>query len=195
MPSETPLPAIRRACRLPLPATAVLVLLVLAWTTACHTTTGTASVASEPPPAAAGTPASPEPTAASDAEEAPAAEESPAAEEAPPAAEAESTEEPYNNTIKWSTASELDNFGFDVFRGDSAEGPFERINPDTIEGAGTSDEPSRYQYVDDTIDPYKTYYYYVESISMNSVRERFTPVGKAGPKIKPEAAAEPKNDG
>ena len=36
------------------------------------------------------------------------------------------------------------------------------------------------------IDPRRTYYYYVESISMDGVRERFTPVGKAGPKIEPE---------
>ena len=125
---------------------------------ACQTTTRTARVAPEP---AAPEPAAPEPAAAAE-------------------------EESYNNTIKWSTASEVDNFGFDVFRGDSPEGPFERLNAETIEGAGTSDEPSDYRYVDDTIDPHRTYYYYVESISMDGVRERFTPVGKAGPKIKPE---------
>ncbi len=109
----------------------------------------------------------------------------PAAGSAEAAVPGAATAETYQNTIKWSTASEVDNFGFDVFRGDSEDGPFERLNAETIEGGGTVDEPRKYQFVDDTIDPHRTYYYYVESISMGGVRERFTPVGKAGPKIKP----------
>ena len=90
---------------------------------------------------------------------------------------------PYSNTIKWSTASEVDNFGYDVYRGDSVDGPFERLTEEPVEGAGTSDEVNRYSFVDDTIDPTKTYYYYVESISMSGVREHFTPVGEAKPKV------------
>jgi len=86
-----------------------------------------------------------------------------------------------SRTIKWKTASELDNFGFDVYRGESEEGPFTRLTEQPILGAGTSDAPSSYQYVDDTIDPDKTYYYYVESISNNGVRERFTPIYEVGP--------------
>ena len=93
--------------------------------------------------------------------------------------------EDFNNTIKWSTASELDNFGYDVYRSESEDGPFERLNTEVIEGAGTTDEVTRYQFVDDTIDPHKTYYYYVESISMSGVRERFTPIAKTLPKISP----------
>lgn len=88
------------------------------------------------------------------------------------------------NTIKWATASEVDNFGFDVYRADSEDGPFKKLNASPIEGAGTTDSPSYYQYVDDTINPRKAYFYYVESISMDGVREHFTPVIKAKPKIK-----------
>ena len=89
----------------------------------------------------------------------------------------------YSNTIRWSTASEVDNFGFDVYRGESEDGPFIRLNPVPIEGGGTTDEPRSYSFVDDTIDPHRTYYYYVESISMSGERERFTPIGKAAPKL------------
>jgi hypothetical protein len=122
----------------------------------------------------------PVPAAASGQDEAPEAE-------TPEAAAEEPAEEPetYDYRIRWATASEVDNFGFDVFRSESEDGPFDKLNDRVIEGAGTSDEPQRYEFVDDTIDPHKTYYYYVESISMSGVRERFTPVGKAGPKIKP----------
>jgi len=139
--------------------------------TGCQTAKPTAQVATQAPhPAVSGGEAQPLP--------------------ATPTAVSQPMERAYDNTIKWSTASEVDNFGFDVFRGDSAEGPFERINEDTIEGAGTVDEPQSYRFVDDTIDPHRTYYYYVESISMDGVRERFTPVGKAGPKMEAEADPE-----
>lgn len=81
-----------------------------------------------------------------------------------------------SNSIKWSTASEVENFGYDVFRGDAEEGPFTRLNAQTIAGAGTVDEPRAYVYVDATIEPGKAYWYYVESISLAGVREKFTPV-------------------
>lgn len=96
---------------------------------------------------------------------------------APPAPPAAASPAPaLSNTIKWSTASEVENFGYDVFRGDAEEGPFTKINAKTIAGAGTVDEPSAYQYVDAAIEPGKAYWYYVESISMAGVREKFTPV-------------------
>ncbi len=98
---------------------------------------------------------------------------------------------PYKNTIRWTTASEVDSFGFDVFRGESAEGPFERLNTKPIAGAGTSDESHSYAWVDDTIDPAKEYYYYVESISIDGVREKFTPVSRARAKLAPAAAPAP----
>ena len=96
-------------------------------------------------------------------------------------------DEPYRNVIRWATASEVDNFGYDVYRSEREEGPFERITSDPITGAGTTDEPSEYHYEDRTIDPHKRYYYYVESISMHGDRQRFTPVYGAKPKL-PAAA-------
>jgi hypothetical protein len=128
-------------------------------------------VASETPPAAAAvTPSAPT------GEEATATRAA-----APPAAAAEKP----RNTLRWSTASELDNFGYDVYRGTDPEGPFERITRDPILGAGTTDEVSKYEFVDEAIDPYTSYYYYVESISLAGVRERFTPVVKKAAKLSP----------
>lgn len=109
-----------------------------------------------------------------------------------PAPSASPSPAPLVNTVKWSTASEVENFGYDVYRGEKEEGPFVRINPKPIPGATTSDEPSYYQYVDADIDPAKGYYYYVESISLRGVREKFTPVIKAAPKLpRPSSAAPP----
>lgn len=125
---------------------------------------------------------------AAEAPEAVAVEE-PAAQAPPPAPEipvgtcgdqSELTpEERIANTPKWSTASELDNFGFDVYRGDAEDGPFERLTESPILGAGTSDEPHSYSFRDDSIDPCKDYWYYVEAISTSGEREKFTPTFRA----------------
>lgn len=88
------------------------------------------------------------------------------------------------NTITWSTASEIDNFGFDVYRGASSQGPFVRINSKPIPGAGTTDDTSSYTYVDQAAaDQGKTYWYYVESISVHGEREVFTPTQAAMPRL------------
>jgi hypothetical protein len=136
------------------------------------------------PPAPTHPPAAPAATAPPTAPVAPSPAGAPGTAAAAPA-------EPYKNTIRWTTASEVDSFGFDVFRGESAEGPFERLNAKPIAGAGTSDESHSYAWVDDTIDPAKEYYYYVESISIEGVREKFTPISRARAKLAPAPGTAP----
>lgn len=114
---------------------------------------------------------------ANPAEAAPAADPTPAADTEPVAANTT-----LHNRVRWSTASEVDNFGFDVYRGDSEEGPFTRLTEEPIPGAGTVDEPQQYEWIDTTNDPTRGYYYYVEAISMSNQREPFTPVFFAKPK-------------
>lgn len=101
-------------------------------------------------------------------------------------------EERVANTPKWSLASEQDNFGFDVFRGDTEHGEFAKLNKDPILGAGTTDETQKYSWRDDTIDPCKDYWYYVESISTTGVREKMTPTFKAAAKHSPRSVTAPK---
>jgi len=98
---------------------------------------------------------------------------------------AQTGETDHKNTLKWSTASEVDNFGFDIYRAGSENGPFIRLNDSPIPGAGTSDLPTYYEYVDDTINPTLEYFYYIESISISGEREKFTPTNRVAPKIDP----------
>jgi len=97
------------------------------------------------------------------------------------------TEHPLSNAITWSTASESDNFGFDVYRAKQADGPYERITPQPLLGGGTTDLPRDYRYVDRGIEAETVYFYYVESISLSGKRKRFTPVMKAAPKKRPDS--------
>jgi hypothetical protein len=92
------------------------------------------------------------------------------------------------NRIRWSTASEVDNFGYDIFRGLAKEGPFEKVNAKPVLGKGTTDEPQAYEYYDASIEQGVAYWYYVESISIQGEREIFTPIFQAKPKLPPEAA-------
>jgi len=94
-------------------------------------------------------------------------------------------EERVANTPKWTLASEQDNFGFDVFRGDSEDGEFVKLTANPIIGAGTTDETQRYEFRDDSIDPCREYWYYIESISTAGAREKFTPTFKASAKRSP----------
>ena len=107
-----------------------------------------------------------------------------------PPGEAEDKNAP-KNTLRWTTAGEFDNFGFDVFRATDKEGPFKLRTVDPIPGAGTTDLTHKYIWVDKEIDPTVTYYYYVESISLGGIREHFTPVITApakSPRTKTDAS-------
>ena len=106
-----------------------------------------------------------------------------ATEESPEKAEARKTW--LRNRIRWSTASEVDNFGYDVYRSLEEKGTFAKVNTKPILGHGTTDEPQSYEFYDDTIDEGIAYWYYVESISIDGEREIFTPIFQAKAKFPP----------
>lgn len=83
---------------------------------------------------------------------------------------------PPPRVIRWSTATEFENYGYHVYRGSSPDGPFERLTAEPIPGAGTTDLPHSYEYVDTTATPGTLYYYYVEAISTSGSTRRLTPV-------------------
>ena len=67
-------------------------------------------------------------------------------------------------TLMWRTESELHNLGFLLFRGLEPVGPFDLVNSEIIIGAGTSNVPHDYKYVDKNVDATKTYWYLLEDI-------------------------------
>jgi len=83
---------------------------------------------------------------------------------------------PLKITLRWTTASEIDNYGFFVMRSDLEAGPFGALHAKAIPGAGNSEMPHNYAYDDAAVEWGRTYYYYVESISTRGEKEKFTPV-------------------
>ena len=74
--------------------------------------------------------------------------------------------------IRWTTESSLDNAGFNLLRGTSLQGPFTKLNPALIAGAGTTGEAQVYTFPDATAKPGVVYYYRLEEVSLGGVRQR-----------------------
>ena len=74
--------------------------------------------------------------------------------------------------IFWRLQSQENNYGFYIYRGESAEGPFVQANEEILPGHGTSAAPHTYEYFDTGLDIGKRYWYYVESVSYDGVREK-----------------------
>lgn len=95
------------------------------------------------------------------------------------------------NTARWTTASEQNSFGFDIYRGDSEKGEFTKLTKEPVLGAGTSDETHKYEYRDDTIDPCREYWYYIEQTNTDGSKEKISPVFHAPPKRRAAGSAPP----
>ena len=72
--------------------------------------------------------------------------------------------------ISWTTESELNNAGFNIFRSTSRTKKFQRINPKLIQGAGTTGQRTQYQFIDKTAKPDVAYYYRLEDIDLSGKR-------------------------
>jgi hypothetical protein len=72
--------------------------------------------------------------------------------------------------VEWSTASELNTAGFNLYRAEQADGPFEQVNETLIPG---SDDPltgGEYEFVDMAVTPGTNYYYQLEEVETSGGR-------------------------
>lgn len=72
-------------------------------------------------------------------------------------------------TLAWTTGDETNNFGFNVYRADSSEGTYVKLNTSVIASQSDSGEGASYVYADDTAQNRKTYYYKLEDVDVNGV--------------------------
>lgn len=81
-------------------------------------------------------------------------------------------------TLLWTTAAEIDNAGFNLWRATAANGEYGRINPLLIPGQGTG-WGADYSYVDTPPDV-GTYYYKLEDVDYNGVGTFHGPIEARG---------------
>lgn len=80
--------------------------------------------------------------------------------------------------LQWSTQSEVNNSGWNVYRGDTEDVALTtQINPEIIDGGGTSTNQIEYEFIDEYSYEYdQTYYYWLESVSFDGAVETFGPI-------------------
>ena len=69
--------------------------------------------------------------------------------------------------IFWEATSQQENLGWNIYRSETKDGEFVKINGKLIEGAGTTSNPMKYSFIDRDAEKGKLYYYYLEDISFN----------------------------
>lgn len=68
--------------------------------------------------------------------------------------------------LEWLTKSGGETLGFNLYRSESREEGFVKINPDFILARGTLTEGSTYQFIDKNVESGKTYYYKLEQVDI-----------------------------
>jgi hypothetical protein len=79
---------------------------------------------------------------------------------------------PNGNKIFWEAASQQGNLGWNIYRSETKDGKFIKINGELIKGAGTTSTPMKYSFIDKDAEKGKVYYYYLEDISFNGEKHR-----------------------
>ena len=75
--------------------------------------------------------------------------------------------------LEWTTQTEVNNIGFYIYRSDTEEGEYVRVNKKIVEGAGNSAMPHTYNYVDDGVPAYTdTYFYYLEDVDIFGIKHK-----------------------
>ena len=70
-------------------------------------------------------------------------------------------------TLKWVTATEIDNAGFNILRAESENGEYVQINKSLIPAKGSATQGSSYMFVDTEAANRMTYYYKLQDIDLN----------------------------
>jgi hypothetical protein len=78
--------------------------------------------------------------------------------------------------LQWSTESEIDNAGFNLYRSESKDGEYTKINTSLIPAEGFSTQGASYEFIDNNVQNRKAYYYKLEDIDLNGQSTMHGPV-------------------
>jgi hypothetical protein len=94
------------------------------------------------------------------------------------------TATPQSNKVilNWTTAAEIDNAGFNLYRAESENGKYEQINASQIPAEGMTTIGATYEFIDTDAQNRKTYWYKLEDVDYNGTTMLHGPV-KATPRL------------
>ena len=78
--------------------------------------------------------------------------------------------------IEWSTASEIDTAGFNIYRSDYSDGEYTIVNKQLIPVSDNPMTGSSYEYNDKHVSSGKTYYYLLEDVGIDGGISRHGPI-------------------
>lgn len=78
--------------------------------------------------------------------------------------------------VEWSTETEIDNAGFNLYRAESENGNYIKINASLIFANGSSTQGSSYEFADMGVQNRKTYWYKLEDIDLSGTSTFHGPV-------------------
>jgi len=71
--------------------------------------------------------------------------------------------------IEWTTETEINNAGFNLYRSESVDGAYVKINPVLIPAKGVGTSGASYQYEDNNVKNRNTYYYKLEDLDTSGI--------------------------
>jgi hypothetical protein len=74
--------------------------------------------------------------------------------------------------VFWEAESQQENLGWNIYRSETKDGKFVKVNGELVKGAGTTSTPIKYSFIDKDAEKGKIYYYYLEDISFNGGKHR-----------------------
>lgn len=78
--------------------------------------------------------------------------------------------------LRWQTASETENLGFDLYRRVQTGAAFSKINTTMIPGAGTTTEAQEYSFIDAAVESGETYVYKLIAVDYNGAFSEHGPL-------------------
>jgi hypothetical protein len=79
--------------------------------------------------------------------------------------------------LEWSARNEEGVYGYLVYRSLRREGPYRRVNPEIIHSRNAiPPATSSYRFVDREVEPGRTYFYYLDTISQSGLKQRLSGV-------------------
>lgn len=83
---------------------------------------------------------------------------------------------PARVVVEWTTATEINTAGFNLYRGERAEGPFAKVNVELVAASPDPLVGGKYRYEDTTVAPGQTYYYELEDVEYGGTTTRHGPI-------------------